>query len=213
MGQWWNTMSEQRSVRLATPLPGDAGELERAIGREARALRQGLGMTLQDVTRVTGLSVAMVSKIENAQTSPSLSTLTALSKAFSVPINYFFRHVEEKRDASYVAAGEGVKISRRGLKSGHEYWLLGHSANNRVSFEPYLVKLTKMTEVFPRAQNSGVWFMHMLEGRIEFRYGDNIYALGPGDSLTYDADAPNGVERLVELPVTYLCVHADRRDS
>ena len=206
-------MGEQPSVRLAAPPADEEGELERAIGREVRALRQQLAMTLQDVTRVTGLSVAMVSKIENGQTSPSLSTLTALSKAFGVPINYFFRHVEEKRDASFVAAGQGVKISRRGPKAGHEYWLLGHSANNRVSVEPYLVKLTKTTEVFPRAQNSGVWFMHLLEGRIEFRYGDNIYALGPGDSLTYDADAPNGVERLVELPVTYLCVHADRRDS
>lgn len=206
-------MSEQRSVRLSAPPAGEDGELERAIGREVRALRQQLGMTLQDVTRVTGLSVAMVSKIENGQTSPSLSTLTALSKAFRVPINYFFRHVEEKRDASYVASGQGVKISRRGPKAGHEYWLLGHSANNRVSFEPYLVRLNKRAEVFPRAQNSGVWFMHMLEGRIEFRYGDNIYTLGPGDSLTYDADAPNGVESLVEVPATYLCVHADRRDN
>ena len=46
--------------------------------------------------------------------------------------------------------------------------------------------------------------------RLEY---ENIYALGPGDSLTYDADAPNGVESVVELPVSYLCVHADRRDS
>lgn len=195
------------------PISDEDGELERAIGHEVRALRQQLGMTLQDLARVTGLSVAMISKIENGQTSPSLSTLRTLSKAFSVPINYFFRHVEEKRDASYVSSGGGVKISRRAPKAGHEYWLLGHSANNRVSFEPYLVKLTKKSEVFPRAQNSGVWFMHMLEGSIEFRYGDNVYLLRPGDSLTYDADAPNGVERLIDLPISYLCVHADRRDG
>lgn len=206
-------MTEHQPARLPTASREEDGELERAIGREVRALRQQLDMTLQDVTRVTGLSVAMISKIENGQTSPSLSTLRALSKAFSVPINYFFRHVEEKRDASYVPSGQGVQISRRGPKAGHEYWLLGHSANNRVSLEPYLVKLTRKTEVFPRAQNSGVWFMHMLEGRIEFRYGDNIYVLSPGDSLTYDAAAPNGVERLVDLPVAYLCVHADRRDN
>ena len=44
-----------------------------------------------------------------------------------------------------------------------------------------------------------------------FRYGDTLYRLGPGDSLTYDADAPHGTEKLLEVPVTFLCVHADSR--
>ena len=63
-----------------------------------------------------------------------------------------------------------------------------------MSFEPYLVRLTESAEVFPRKLESGVWFMHVLEGELVYRYGDNLYTLGPGDSLTYDADSPHGIE-------------------
>jgi transcriptional regulator with XRE-family HTH domain len=191
----------------------DDNALETAIGVEVRTFRRDLGMTLQDVSRVTGLSVAMMSKIENGQTAPSLATLKALSKTFDVPINIFFRSFEERRDASFVRSGEGVQIARRGRSIAHNYRLIGHCANSRVAFEPYIVHLTADSETFPRTQESGVWFIHMLCGELIYRYGDNEYRLQPGDSLTYDADAPHGIERVVKFPVTFLCSHADRRDG
>ena len=67
--------------------------------------------------------------------------------------------------------------------------------------------------MFPRAQDSGVWFIHVTRGRMQFRYGDALYEMGPGDSLTYDASAPHGTERLLDTPVSFICVHADRRES
>ena len=188
-------------------------DLEAAIGREVRTFRKRLNMTLQDVTRVTGLSTAMLSKIENGQATPSLGTLKALARAFEVPINVFFRSFEERRDASYVAAGEGVQVSRSGRAVRHHFSLIGHSASPRVAVEPYLVRLDGDTEVFPRRQDTGVWFIHMLEGRLVFRYGDQLYRLNEGDSLTYDAEAPHGIDEVITKPVTFLCVHADRRES
>jgi len=188
-------------------------KLEIAIGRELRRLRQEFSMTLQDVAHSTGLSVAMVSKIENGQAAPSLSALKVFSRAFDVPISVFLKGDEEKRDASFVKAGEGVKVSRKGRHVGHEFWLLGHTANNRVSVIPYLVTLTHDAEVFPRYQNTGVWFLHMLEGEMIFRYGDALYQLSKGDSLMHDADAPHGPERLIKTPATFILVHSDQRGN
>ena len=203
------------NVRAVTENSVDTPDnaLEIAIGAEVRGFRRRLNLTLTDVSQLTGLSGAMLSKIENGQTSASLSTLKTLARAFDVPINVLFRTFEERRDASYVPAGEGVQLSRRHQTAGHEYRLVGHSANERVSFAPYMVQLTETTEVFPRKQETGVWFIHMLAGRLVYRFGDNLYPLGPGDSLTYDADAPHGIERVEEFPATYLCAHADRRDG
>ena len=59
----------------------------------------------------------MLSKIENGGTSPSLSTLQALARALNVPLTSFFADFEERRDCSYVRAGQGVLIERRGTKS------------------------------------------------------------------------------------------------
>ena len=55
--------------------------LEVAIGRQLRAFRRQKGMTGADLARLTGISVGMLSKIENGQTSPSLTTLQALAEA------------------------------------------------------------------------------------------------------------------------------------
>ena len=64
--------------------------LEVAIGREVRAYRRQRGITVADLAELTGLSIGMLSKIENGNTSPSLTTLQALSHALSVPLTAFF---------------------------------------------------------------------------------------------------------------------------
>lgn len=207
-------MNGVKPLRAAAPARDeDDNALELAIGAEVRAHRRRLGLTLQELGRLTGLSNAMLSKLENGQTSPSLATLKAVARAFDLPINTFFRTFEDRRDASYVPAGEGVRMSRRVGESGHEYWLVGHSANERVALEPYLVRLTAPDEAYARKQETGVWFIHVLEGEVVYRFGEHRYRLAAGDSLTYDADAPHGIDHVPLLPATFLCVHADRRDG
>src|SRR5919106_508419 len=87
---------------------GRENELERAIGREVRAFRRKLDMTVAELARLAELSPGMLSKIENGMTSPSLSTLQALSRALHVPVTAFFRGYEELRDATFVKAGQGL---------------------------------------------------------------------------------------------------------
>ncbi len=185
--------------------------IERAIGRQVRELRGRFDMTLKDLTRVTGLSAAMISKIENGLASPSLTTLKLLADAFDVSVGVFFKDLEPRRDVSYVKAGEGVMLSRQGPHVGHGYRLLGHSANKSALLEPFEVTLTETSEVYPRYQGSGVWFVHVLEGSMVFKCGRETFRLAPGDSLTYDAEVPNGPLELLATPVRYLCVRADTR--
>ena len=87
--------------------------LEAAIGREVRTFRRQQGMTVADLANVTGLSIGMLSKIENGNTSPSLTTLQVLSHAFSVPVTAFFKSYEERREAHHVKAGDQRGPSRR----------------------------------------------------------------------------------------------------
>jgi transcriptional regulator with XRE-family HTH domain len=191
---------------LAEQLAADArdNQLEVAIGHQVRQFRQDLDMTVAEVAKLAGLSSGMLSKIENGMTSPSLATLRALSRALNVPVTSFFRKFEEQRDATYVKAGEGLPIERRGTRAGHLYHLLGHSVGHRTSVEPYLITLTEKSEVFPLFQHSGTEFIYVLEGRVIYRHGSQTYDMGPGDSLFFDSDVPHGPEELVALPVRML---------
>ena len=190
--------------------PGAQGEagpsLEAAIGRKVRALRQGLDVTISDLARSTDLSVGMVSKIENGQTSPSLSTLKALAQALNVPISMFFQDFDVRRDCSFVPAGQGVRIDRRGTKAGHIYELLGHSLRSATQIEPYLITLDESAEPHATFQHPGHEFIFMLSGRLVYRHAESRFEMGPGDALFFDALAPHGPEAMPELPARYLSI-------
>lgn len=181
--------------------------LEVAIGHEVRALRKKLGITVADLAVTTGLSLGMLSKIENGITSPSLTTLKLLSHALGVPLTTFFRSFEEERKAVFVKAGSGMDVERRGTRAGHQYTLLGHiGSDTSVVVEPYLITLTEDSDVFPTFQHDGMEFLYMLEGEVVYRHGSNLYRMTPGDSLFFDADAPHGPEELTHLPMRYLSI-------
>lgn len=180
--------------------------LEVAIGREVRAFRRQHNITVADLAKTTGLSIGMLSKIENGVTSPSLTTLQTLANALSVPLTSFFSGFEEQREAVHVKAGTGLEAERRGTRSGHQYNLLGHIGSNAsgVIMEPYLITLTEESDTFPDFQHDGMEFIYMLEGEVEYRHGDQTFHLKPGDSLFFDADAPHGPRKHIKLPARYI---------
>jgi transcriptional regulator with XRE-family HTH domain len=182
--------------------------LEVAIGREVRAFRRKQEITVAELSATTGLSIGMLSKIENGITSPSLTTLQTLAHALAVPLTSFFRGFEEKRMAVHTKAGEGVELEREGTRANHQYKLLGHIGSNAsgVIVEPYLITLSNEADVFPTFQHGGIETIYMLEGEVDYRHGDNVYPLKPGDTLFFDANAPHGPDGLVSLPARYLSI-------
>ncbi|MEM7270475.1 MAG: XRE family transcriptional regulator [Pseudomonadota bacterium] len=182
--------------------------LQAAIGRAARARRRELGVTVAELAESSGLSLGMISKIENGATSASLTSLQALAEALGMPITEFFRRFEASRAAVHVRAGEGVDAERRGTRAGHQYKLLGAIGANASGLvvEPYLITLTAESDVFPTFQHAGLEFIYMLEGEVAYRHGDRVFDLRPGDSLYFDADSPHGPEKLTSLPAVYLSV-------
>jgi len=182
--------------------------LEVAIGREIRSFRKNQGVTVSELSDRTGLSIGMLSKIENGNTSPSLTTLQLLANALNVSLTAFFRRFEEDRIAVHTKSGEGVELEREGTRANHQYNLLGHIGANSsgVIVEPYLITLSDESDVFPTFQHAGIETIHMLEGVVDYRHGNDVYKLEAGDTLFFDADAPHGPEVLVELPARYLSI-------
>ncbi|MDG1353385.1 MAG: XRE family transcriptional regulator [Sulfitobacter sp.] len=182
--------------------------LEVAIGREVRAFRRKQEITVAELSATTGLSIGMLSKIENGNTSPSLTTLQTLANALAIPLTAFFRGFEETRMAVHTKSGEGVELERAGTRANHQYNLLGHIGANSsgVIVEPYLITLSDQADIFPTFQHGGIETIYMLEGEVDYRHGDEVYPLKPGDTLFFDADAPHGPEVLVKLPARYLSI-------
>ena len=110
--------------------------------------------------------------------------------------------------AVHTKSGEGVELERAGTRANHQYNLLGHIGANSsgVIVEPYLITLSDQADIFPTFQHGGIETIYMLEGEVDYRHGDEVYPLKPGDALFFDADAPHGPEVLVKLPARYLSI-------
>ncbi len=182
--------------------------LEEIIAIRVREHRLSKQISLAELARRTGLSKAMLSKIENAQTSCSLSTLAKLAEALGVPVTALFRGVDAEREAVYVPAGHGAQIIRRGSDIGHLYEQLGSLRGEHKRIEPLLVTLTEASEVFPLFQHAGTEFLYMLEGVMVYGHGDSRYEMSPGDALQFDGEGPHGPVELIELPIRFLTVTA-----
>jgi transcriptional regulator with XRE-family HTH domain len=184
-----------------------ADSLARYIGNTIRDLRQHHGLTIAEVAEQAGISRGMLSKIENAQTSTSLDTLVKLANALGISLSKLFRNYQVSGGgAQLVKRGEGMEVVRRGTRSGHTYHLLAYDQGPTKLFEPFLITIEDAFEIFPTFEHPGMEFLHVLEGKMDYRHGQHTYLLEPGDSLTFRGDTPHGPERLIELPIRFLAI-------
>ena len=191
---------------LSNAPPEATRSLEKALGLQVRLLRRERELSVVDLATAAGISVGMMSKIENGQISPSLSTIRAIAEALSTPFTSLFASFEEKRDCSFVSKGNGVVIERRGSKVGHVYELLGAVLGGDLVVEPYLITLKSDAEPYTGFRHSGMELIYMLTGEVVYRHAESTFRLKPGDSLLFDSAGLHGPEELVQVPMTYLSI-------
>ena len=181
-----------------------------AIGEKIRRIRQSKGLTLEDISQRTGLSKALISRIENEHVSPPIATLLRIAGALKVEISHFFtdhtspykvtvvRHHERSttRD-SVIAAGQDA---------GYTYELLAFKKDDK-HMEPFIVEFDlKERDEVPMQQHKGEEFLHVLEGTLEFFTEDEVIVLEKGDSVYFDSGIPHGYRGLGDTPPKALVV-------
>ncbi|MCC5951365.1 MAG: helix-turn-helix transcriptional regulator [Acidimicrobiia bacterium] len=204
-------MSQVSNGPTGDELDKRSEELEQAIGwavaARVRSLRLARGLTVTELAERSGLSKAMVSKVENAQSAAGTGTLARLAIALDVPVTSFFMGLDlEADEAVYVPAGTGAEISREGTRVGHRYELIGALRAPFKAIEPVLVTMTNESEVFPLFQHPGIEMLYMLQGRLQYAYGPSSYTLSKGDTLLLRGQVAHGPSRLLRVPIQFLSI-------
>jgi len=199
---------EARDMAAENTEDGVAGKLERIIAGQVRHYRTANGLSASELASRTGMSKAMISKIETASTSCSLTTLQRLADGLKIPVTALFRGADTDRDATFTRDGQGSLTVRSGTQHGHEYRVLGTLKGRTDALEPTLVTLTDASDVFPLFQHPGTEFIYMLAGRMVYGHGAYEYTMEPGDSLLLDGEGPHGPLELLDLPIRFLAIAA-----
>ena len=189
-------------------------KLDLYLGAAIRRERMLQGLKIADVAGLAGISKGMLSRIENAQVSTSLDTLQKLCDSLGLHLSNLFKDFDRPEGgAQHIKSGEGHEVVRRGTERSHTYHLLSYQQGPHKSIEPFLVSMDDASEVFPTFSHPGTEFLYLLEGRLEYRHGNNTYLMEPGDSLTFDAEIPHGPEKLVEVPINLLSITTYRESE
>jgi transcriptional regulator with XRE-family HTH domain len=188
--------------------------LEESVGAAIKELRQRHGLTIAQVSEQASISRGMLSKIENGQTSAGMDTLARIARALGVSMSMLFSKYDVSASTSqHIKRGAGMEVVRRGTKSGHTYHLLAYDQGPIKLFEPFLITMDDDSERYPTFQHPGTEFIYMLEGKIEYRCGQQTYLLEPGDALTFQGEVPHGPEKLVKYPIKFLSFIVYPRNS
>ena len=184
------------------------------IGRRIRELRKNKVLTIKKMASGIGLSVGLISQIENEQVTPAISTLMRISSFLGVDITYFFR-TEEKTELFTVVRGkERFTSSRRGVGEkfdvGYTYEALAFRQAKKY-MEPFIVTFDmkeKKDMVF--FSHEGEEFIYIMEGKVEFCIEDKGIILGKNDSLYFDSSKPHGYRAVGRHPCRALAVIYNR---
>lgn len=166
------------------------------IGEKVRALRLRKKMALVELGRHTGLSAALLSKIERSNIYPPLPTLLRIAMVFGVGLDYFFRDESKRQTAAVVRRAERRRFPDQpdGVVS-YFFESLDFTATERklnayhAEFQPVAGE-----EAVPHV-HAGAEFLYVLGGRLTLTVGRAEHELDEGDSIYFDASVPHSYRR------------------
>ena len=189
----------------------DEGLRPYQIGPKLRALRLKKSMGLVELGRHTGLSAALLSKLERDKLYPTLPTLLRIAMVFSVGLDYFFTDERKRHVVSVVRKHERIRLPEHPGASEVAYHFEGldFKANER-NTSAYLADFESMPlEKLKPHQHPGSEFLHVLKGTLGLKIGIEQYELQAGDSVYFDSSVPHTYRRLSKIACQALIVTAE----
>jgi transcriptional regulator with XRE-family HTH domain len=169
-----------------------------AIGPKIRAIRLKKKIGLVELGRHTGLSPAMLSKIERGQLFPTLPTLLRIALVFSVGLDYFFAGSREKPVVGIVRHKDRMRFPEKpgGRDITYQFESLDYAAVERRLNGYYVEFLEVAPDKLRLHQHAGGEFIYLLAGTLVVQIGGEDHTLHARDSMYFDSGTPHGYRRL-----------------
>ena len=134
---------------------------------------------------MVGLSASYLSQIERNKAKPSLAALSSIADTLGVEMRSFFEHPAPVWEV--VRKGRGDQVGDGSTKVRFEI-LSSEAVKGR--FEPYRVTCWPAMEI-DADPHPGEEFAFILDGQLEVGVGEEVFALGKGDSIHYQGGRPH----------------------
>lgn len=179
-----------------------------SIGEKLRSMRLRKSMGLVELGKHTGLSAALLSKLERGKLFPTLPTLLRIAMVFGVGLDYFFTDERKRRVVGVVRKDERVRFPEKpGLQDVQYYFeCLDYRATER-KLSAFLADFQDVAvEKLKPHQHPGVEFLLILKGSLAVKIGSEEFILEPEDAIYFDSAVLHSYRRRGPKPCTGVIV-------
>lgn len=177
---------------LTGDISGFSKKEHESVGARIRLLREEKGLSLDELSKMTGYDTGFLSRIENDEIQPQLGTAIKLSKALDSALGRVVSGVGDKL-YSITRKDQQKSISRsttqKGARKAYTYLSLAPEVKGR-HMEALIVSLEEMPEDHT-SKHEGEEFIYVLEGKVTLKIGEDVFKLEPGDSAYYLSTTPH----------------------
>ena len=196
------------------------GDIERApeqdlqeVGSRMRQLRESKGLSLQDLTRITGIDKDTLSRIESGDLQPQLGTVLKLSKAMEGDLESLISGHGD-RPFAITRKAERKQVARSATSERQQVLYAYKSLAPEVRgkhMEPLMVRLSSNPE--ETSVHEGEEFIFVLEGTVLLQLGEESYELEPGDSAYYQSTYPHLVAAAQDSATILAVIYEEKREA
>jgi transcriptional regulator with XRE-family HTH domain len=159
------------------------------LGGRVKELRRGRGLTLEELAVRSGVSRAMISKLERGEKNPTLVVAARLAEGLGVSLSKL-AGTEEKREVIVVPRER--RMVMRDPETGFERQLLSPTfAGGGVEFVRNVIPAGGTSGGFPPHRRGVQEHIVVEKGDLTAILGGESYRLGEGDALYFEADVPH----------------------
>ena len=168
-----------------------------ALGEKLRTLRLKKSMGLVELGKHTGLSPAMLSKLERGKLFPTLPTLLRIAMVFGIGLDHFFGDERKRHVVAVVRKQERLLFPERpdGSGAAYSFECLDFKASNRKLNAFYASFEMVPTEKLRTHQHEGVELLFLLNGELDLTIGAETYRIDAGDAIYFDSTVRHSYRR------------------
>ncbi len=174
------------------------------FGPRIRGLRRERGLTLEELAGRSGVSRAMISKLERGEKNPTLVVAAKVAEGLGITLSQLM-DTEERREV--VVVPREKRMVMRDPETGFERQLLSPSFGGRgVEFIRNVVPEGSTSGDFPPHRRGVEEYVAVENGRLRAILGGEEYLLEAGDGLYFEADVTHRFDNAGKGQCSYYLV-------